>query len=353
MENEQSKKRLLMISTDRKIFEVGSAVRARQIEHAKGWEEVHIVVFSKRNHQEPITNIQSEISISPNCFIYSTRSRFKLRYPFDAIRLGRFIIERRGITDITCQDSSLTAMAGVALKREFDAKKPGSINLEIQIHEDIGSPYYGFDFTNRIRKTLALKYIPHADRIRVVSERIKGFLIDALKVEAAKIEVRPIRVDTEWIKSAPVIPTADLHMKYPQFDKIVLTAGRLEPEKNFKLAVDSWPLVLKSQPKAGLVIVGEGNQTSHLRSLVSKLGIGQSVAFESWADQKTLVSYYKTADLFLNTSIFEGYGMTLVEAQAAGSKIISTDVGVAREIGATIVDYNAEKVAQSIVSALI
>ena len=38
-----------MISTDRKIFEEGSAVRVRQIEYAKEYEEVHIIVFAKKS----------------------------------------------------------------------------------------------------------------------------------------------------------------------------------------------------------------------------------------------------------------------------------------------------------------
>ena len=62
----------------------------------------------------------------------------------------------------------------------------------------------------------------------------------------------------------------------------------------------------------------------------------------------TLISYYKTADLFLNTSLFEGYGMTLVEARAAGCKVVSTDVGVAREVGAKIIPYDSEQIAAAI-----
>ncbi len=343
-----------MISTDRKIFEQGSAVRARQVEYAKEWEEVHIVVFDKVKSEKLkvkseetsglhtsylISPTSSPSVLAPNCWAYSTQSWSKFKYSFDAMRLGRFIIARRGITNITCQDSSLTAMAGVALKKENP-----SLKLEIQIHEDIGSPNFTYRFSNRVRKMMALTYIPKADSIRVVSNRIKNYLVDSLKVDGAKITVKPIVVDVEKIKNTPIVPEANLHLKYPQFEKIVLMASRLTPEKNIQLAISAWPEVLKEFPKAGLIIVGEGSMW--------RCDLQGSILFESWADQSTLISYYKTADVFLNTSLFEGYGMTLVEAQAACCKIVSTDVGVAREVGARIVGWNTDDVARGIVETL-
>jgi putative flippase GtrA len=55
---------------------------------------------------------------------------------------------------------------------------------------------------------------------------------------------------------------------------------------------------------------------------------------EPWCDDPA--SYYKTADCFLITSDYEGYGMTIVEALAAGCPVVSTDVGIAKEAGASI-----------------
>ncbi|MEN9524463.1 MAG: hypothetical protein RL536_532, partial [Candidatus Parcubacteria bacterium] len=334
-------RKLLMISTDRKIFEEGSSVRARQMEYAKNWDEVHIIVFDTTKNIETV--------IASNCWAYSTKSWTKFMYPFDAIRLGKFIIEKRGITDITCQDSSLTAMAGVSLKKQFQGKSATAISLEIQIHEDIGSPNFAYNISNKIRKILSLSYLPKADHIRVVSNRIKKFLVDTLGINDSLIEVRPIMVDIEKVKNTPILPGADLHKKYPQFQKVVLMASRLEREKNIELAIRAWKEVIKMIPKAGLIIVGRGSQSQKLQAQSRNLGLTQNIVFEPWADYSTLISYYKSADLFLNTSLFEGYGMTLAEAKAAGCKIVSTDVGVAREAGAKIVGWEKGEVAESIV----
>ncbi len=351
-----------MISTDTKIFQEGSAVRARQVEYAKEWKEVHIVVFDKLKNQiypakagqAKIKNtshqIQREQVIATNCWAYSTASASKLFATFSVMKLGRFLIERRGVTDITCQDPFLTSMAGVSLKKQFP-----DVRLEIQVHTDIGSPRFTYSFANKARKFLALNYLPKADHIRVVSERIKGW-IERLGIERLKdsaIEIRPIFVDTEKIKNAPIVEGADLHKKYPQFDKIALMASRLEPEKNIGYALEIWAEVVKDDPKAGLVIVGSGSQNSKVKTQKSKLGLDSAVIFEDWVDQETLYSYYKTADLFLNTSLYEGYGMTLVEARAAGCTVVSTDVGVAQEVRAKIIPFDdPKKTAEMLIDTL-
>jgi len=369
--------KLLMISTDRKIFDEGSAVRARQVEYAKEWDEVHIIVFDEViSHKSKVkseaqdtklttgesadscsANLQLETVVAPNCWAYSSASWTKWMYPFDAMKLGRFLIQKRGITHITCQDLFLTAMAGVALKKEFP-----QVMLELQVHTDIGSPYYTYSLGNKVRKFLALNYLPKADTVRVVSNKIKKYVESVvISKNELTIQVRPIFVDTDTIRTAPIIPEANLREKYPQFDKIVLMASRLEKEKNVGLAIDAWVEVVKKIPKAGLIIVGEGGESAKLKAAAqgptskSDLGLLQpqnSVIFENWADHATLYSYYKTADLFLNTSLFEGYGMTLVEAHAAGCKIVSTDVGVAREVGADIVGWDTESVVEGVVKNL-
>jgi glycosyltransferase involved in cell wall biosynthesis len=284
----------LMISNDPKILEEGSAVRARATEYAKHFDELHMLYVTGRS------------------FSHS---------PFAAVKAGEKILRERGFGPddlITVQDPFLTASAGARLKKRFGSR------LEIQIHTDIGSPYYAKEkFTNKIRLWSARKNIPHADHIRVVSERIKRFLIDAkcLRVLADKIEVRPIFVDTEKIKNTPI--TADLRKKYPQFKKIILMASRLTHEKDIPTALRAFALVRERTPDSGLIIVGSGPL---------KFAPTKNVIFENWADQSTLFSYYKTADIFLSTSRYEGYGMSMVEAHAAGCPVVATDAGVAPQI---------------------
>lgn len=330
--------KLLMISTDRNIFNKNSAVAMRQMEYAKKYEEVHIIVFSNKDF--------SESTLGQNIFIYPTRSSSRWFYVFDALKLGRFIVEKRKIGDVTCQDPFETGLVGALIK----SREP--VSLEIQIHTDIGSPYFQkFTFLNRARTLISKYTLPRADHIRAVSYRIQEYV--ARFAEPSHIEVRPIAIDTEKIRTEPVVTSADLHKKYSQFSKIVLMISRLEKEKNIEMAIEAFKLVVETNPQVGLVIVGSGSQNDKLRNLVERNGLKNSVIFEGKQDDPQIIaSYYKTCDCFLVTSWYEGYGMTLVEAHAAGARIVSTDVGVAREMGATIVDFTPASTAHGIIGVI-
>lgn len=203
---------------------------------------------------------------------------------------------------------------------------------QMQIHTDILNKYFWKEsLKNKFRIILAKFLIPRANGIRVVSERIRKSIISRLnldrEIQPRNIFTLPIFVDTEKIKNSPI--KIDLRQKYPgRF--IILMASRLTKEKNIKLAIKALSSLIRTNRRIVLVIVGDGPEKENLRRMAHGLGLSENVVFEPWTDD--LASYYKTCDLFLLTSNYEGYGMTLIEAAAAGTKIVSSDVGIAPEI---------------------
>lgn len=189
---------------------------------------------------------------------------------------------------------------------------------QMQIHTDIFSPYFAREsFINRTRVWLAKFLLARASCVRVVSERIKRSLVDFNVLLKDRIVILPVFVDAEIFKSYKV--NVDLRQKYPgQF--IILMASRITREKNIDIAIEA-----VSDLNAALVIVGDGPEKENLKAKA-----GENVKFEPYTAD--LNSYYKTCDLFLLTSNYEGYGRTLIEAAAAGTRIISSDVGIASEI---------------------
>jgi glycosyltransferase involved in cell wall biosynthesis len=87
-----------------------------------------------------------------------------------------------------------------------------------------------------------------------------------------------------------------------------------------------------------------------LRALSRSLGIEKQVVFAGWVNN--LMAYYGIADVVLCTSQYEGYGLALVEAHQAGRPIVSTDVGVARELGASIVEHQPRAIAEAVIATL-
>jgi glycosyltransferase involved in cell wall biosynthesis len=169
--------------------------------------------------------------------------------------------------------------------------------------------------------------LPKARRIRVVSERIKRHLVTLIS-DPPPITVLPIFVDISHIGSAK--PSYDLHKLYPRFTTIILALSRLEPEKNIGLGIAALARLRDRFPGAGLVIVGKGSERARLEQAAQEQGIASQVALHGWADDT--VSAFKTADIFLLTSDFEGFALTLVEAAAAGLPIVTTDVGLVGDV---------------------
>ena len=314
--------KVLMISTDRKIFESGSEVHKRMAKYASDLDELFIVILGLNRE------LRSEGKLK---YLGLTRFRAMFWRPPNKFDL------------VTSQDPFET---GIIAKR---LAKIVSAELELQIHTDIGSTYFQSEsLKNRVRTFIAKKILPKADKIRVVSQRIKSYLVDSWKVSESKIYIKPIFVDVEKIKTASI--KTDLHKKYPQFEKIILMASRLTWEKNIGLAIEAIASLIRENKRIGLVIVGSGPEEKKLKLKVRNWRLDNQIKFESWSDD--LPSYYKTADLFLLTSYYEGYGMTLVEANAAGCKIVSTDVGVAREAKAVIAKLNSADLSNKIIEAL-
>lgn len=221
------------------------------------------------------------------------------------------------------------------------------IPWQIQIHVDIFSPYFWREsLKNKLRVGLVKFLLPKADGIRVVSERIKQSLVSDIGCQVSRIVVLPVFVNAQKIQSAKV--KVNLRQKYSNYDFIILMASRLTKEKNIGLAVGAMKELLqnadnRNQQSASsaynqhhrhynplLLIVGEGPEQKNIQLLITDYQLQNNVIIEPWS--KDLVSYYKTVDLFLLTSNYEGYGRTVVEAMAAGLSVIMTDVGLAGEL---------------------
>jgi len=312
--------RVISIGTDRKLFEEGSHVLSRSLEYAKHMEEMHVIVFAKKS-----LGLQKK-SIG-NMHLYPTNSSSRFLYIPDAIRIGKELIGHWSLVIgnlrdviISCQDPFETGLVGYKLKKLFN------IPLQVQVHTDFLSPEFNKGILNKIRLFLSRIVLPNVDRIRVVSSVIRDSIVNKYPKMANNIDILPVFVDIQKIINTT--PTRDLHVDFLEFKFVILMASRLEKEKNIETAIISFKKVLEKYPYAGLVIAGEGSQKNNLISLARSLNVEKNIKFIGW--QQDLISLYKTADLFLLTSLYEGYGMTLLEAGASGCPIVTTKVGLAK-----------------------
>lgn len=308
--------RVLQIGSDRSkrgVLYPGSAGFKRQEAYAKRFGGLDIIGFSVRSdgargeHAGPL-------------HVYPTRSLSRFLYGFDALRIARRL-PRPDV--VSAQDPFETGVLGWLVARLKHAP------LHVQVHTDFLSPeYVRHSLLNRLRVLVAGFVVRRAAHIRVVSEKIKTG-IEARYRLRGDVSVLPIFVDGKAVRSA----SADVSLlsRFATYSSRLLVVSRLEPEKNVALALRSFA---ESAPSEScLIVVGDGNQRSALEQTAKDSGIADRVFFEG---EKDAFPYYKTADLVLVPSLYEGYGLVTIEALMAGKPVLSTDVGVAREAGAVI-----------------
>jgi len=159
------------------------------------------------------------------------------------------------------------------------------------------------------------------DKIHCVSEGTKQDLCKVLDIPTNKVKV--------IVNPAPKAISSDALVDDPIADFLssleeptIFAVGRLAPQKDYQLLLSSFADLQKSK-KSNLVIFGQGNQLSTLQSLSEKLGIGDRVYFMGFIDYP--FRYSKYADLFVLSSIYEGYPNVLVEALSVGMSVVASD----------------------------
>ena len=103
----------------------------------------------------------------------------------------------------------------------------------------------------------------------------------------------------------------------------LLCVGRLEPQKSFHYAIESFAGVANDYPSLRLKIVGQGSLEQVLKQCAIDLGIEERVDFEGF--QKDMVDYYLHAKATLLTSEYEGFPNVLIESITLGTPVIAFD----------------------------
>lgn len=300
--------RVLSIGTDRKLLEENSSTRARHEAYAKCLGALDIIVFT-RSRDAKAAVYSGTLTVIP------TNSHSRLLYGLDAFLIAKKVSKP---DVVTAQDPFETGLVGL-----FIAWWLG-VPLHVQVHTDFTSPAFS-SFLNRLRRVCARFVLRRASRIRVILERTREDI--RARGISKPITVLPIFVDVETFARIS-------RLKHPRFKIALLCVGRFEPEKRFRLAIDALRQARAAGHDAGLTLVGAGSEEEHLRAAARTLGLEQFVEFAGW--QGDIAPYLSTADILLVPSRYEGYGVVIVEALAAGVPVLSTDVGIAREAGAMI-----------------
>lgn len=209
----------------------------------------------------------------------------------------------------------LTVLATVAVRGT-------STKVLISDHNPLSRQYQSWGFVQNLllRKSISWAYPKAWARVGVSAgvahdmEQLGG-----LNKGSVSVVHNPVRQPK--MLSPAELAKADLPW-LPCKSKRLLTVGSLKLQKNHALLLRSFAMLVATQD-AQLVILGEGDLRESLEQLSRDLGIVDKVIFAGF--QHNTTAFYQTADLFVLSSDYEGFGNVIVEALACGTPVVSTD----------------------------
>ena len=117
-------------------------------------------------------------------------------------------------------------------------------------------------------------------------------------------------------------------------DLVCLYIGRISPHKGIDLLIQSFNEVLKEKPNAKLLIVGKqtfSNYAKVLKQLANKVN-SNAIIFTGFVYDKELPEYYSACDVYTTATLWEGFNMTVVEAQDCGKPVVAFNIGPHPEV---------------------
>lgn len=175
-------------------------------------------------------------------------------------------------------------------------------------------------------------YLPKThDHFVAISEFVRKSAIDGFKLPEERISViyRGVEEDFPQLDDA-TMKKARESLGLAGRSPVLLNVGRLVPQKGQKYLIEAMPEVLRRHPSALLLIAGTGFLKETLESAVERLGLGDSVCF--LGSREDVPELMALSDIFVFPSLFEGFGVSLLEASAIGKASIATRVGPIPEV---------------------
>lgn len=161
-----------------------------------------------------------------------------------------------------------------------------------------------------------------------VSEGVAEFSVHDTGLKREKLTVIPNGVEFDAFANAIPADISKLGIRAGQ--TVIISVGRLEPQKGIHDLLRAAGIVLSARPDCHFLIVGEGKDRKSLEALAGSLGVSQAVTFTG--AQSDVAGLLKASDVFVLASLWEGMPNALLEAMAAGLPVVATAVEGTREI---------------------
>lgn len=195
-----------------------------------------------------------------------------------------------------------------------------------EIHHVPGHPVAA-DLRERFDKRVARRYVrwarSRAEAFRVVNSVEMPTLLESWGVPRDQIVVLPsLYIDFDVFRPEPV-----------EVERDVVFVGRMVNNKGVERLVDALTKLDREGLELTALLIGKGPRLAALRERVSRAGLADRITFEEWVDSpQDLAQRYRSSRVLVCASTCEGGPRVTVEAMACGTPVVSTPVGMMREL---------------------
>lgn len=157
---------------------------------------------------------------------------------------------------------------------------------------------------------------------RVIAPTRKTYdLLDEYGVEVP-IAIVPTGVDLERFSPAGSCGEVRAQWGLDRFERILLSLGRIAPEKSVVHLMEMVIPYLRKHPTYGFLVVGGGPSLERLQEMAEESGVASQVVFTREIPWEHIPEYYRVADVLVGDSETETQGLTFIEALASGVPLV-------------------------------
>ena len=203
------------------------------------------------------------------------------------------------------------------------------------VHTYHGHVFEGYFGSPSTRLFLAIErwLARRTDALIAISPQVKQELLDTYRVgRESQIRLIPLGFNLERLLALADDDRKEARaaLEIPEQAIVVTTVGRLTAIKQHSLFLETAARLRQRSDRFVFLIVGDGELRSQLQRTAERLGIESRVRFLGWRGD--LQNIYGATDVFVLTSRNEGTPVALIEAMAAATASVSTDVGGVRDV---------------------
>ena len=186
---------------------------------------------------------------------------------------------------------------------------------------------------NRWFLTLAMpQFLRAANAVIAVSKNTKRDAVRFYNLDEAKFHVVYEGVN-ERFRPAPAQDVAHVRQVYALPEHFILSLGTIEPRKNLTALLEVYRHLLDRGSELRLVVVGKkGWLYEGFFRRLRELGLEDEVIFPGFVPDEDLPAFYTAADLFVLPSLYEGFGLPVLEAMACGAPVVTSNASSLPEV---------------------